>query len=131
MRATRGLANARETQRQESFAALRLRRKPRPDTRPMYRASWRWIGLALPSLDAGGIFLDFLIHSAALCSASSSCSMVIVLLMLFFVPAKLVTYDQVPHVGLYQVSRSCSACRIKLRQCELRRGDSLFSGFLA
>jgi hypothetical protein len=29
------------------------------------------------SIDEGGIFLLFLIHSAALCSASSSCSMVI------------------------------------------------------
>jgi hypothetical protein len=32
------------------------------------------------SMEEGGIFLVFLIHSAARCSASSSCSMVIVLL---------------------------------------------------
>ena len=45
--ATRGLANAGETCA-KSFAAPRLRRKPQPGTKPMYRASWWRIGLALP-----------------------------------------------------------------------------------
>ena len=35
------------------------------------------------SIDEGGIFLLFLIHSAARCSASSNCSMVIDLLRWF------------------------------------------------
>src|SRR5579863_2319562 len=35
------------------------------------------------SLEEGGIFLVFLIHSAARCSASSNCSIVIVLLTWF------------------------------------------------
>jgi len=35
------------------------------------------------SIDEGGIFLAFLIHSAARCSASSSCSIVMILLTWF------------------------------------------------
>ena len=47
------------------------------------------------SIELGGIFLVFLIHSAALCSASSNCSMVMVLLTWFLARAICSIEDQV------------------------------------
>src|SRR5579872_1788958 len=47
---------------------------------PVSHLGW---GSSESSIDVGGIFLAFLIHSAALCSASSSCCMVMLLLTWF------------------------------------------------